>query len=122
MLLATYQRLYVHVQSCLSGLCNLHAYWQCIILTPAYVPGPAGLLSLTLEGRDAFSNVCSIDPAQVQVTCQPEGALQHVEVQADLESVSGAVYICASATAQGGILQSSTISALNMHTFLAAQH
>lgn len=64
--------------------------------------GPAGFLSLTLEGRDAFGNVCNISADQVQVTCQPEDALQHVEVQS--HNTDEAVSICASATAQGGSL------------------
>ena len=63
------------------------------------MPGHAGSLALSLEGRDAFSNVCSIAAAQVQVTCQPDNALQHVEVQAG--GADGAVSIHAHAVAQG---------------------
>lgn len=61
--------------------------------------GPAGVLALSLEGRDAFSNVCSIAAAQVQVSCQPDSALQHVEVQAG--GAYGVVSIHANVVAQG---------------------
>ena len=63
-------------------------------------PGPAGFLALALAGRDAFGNACSIEAAQVRVTCQPVNALQHVEVHAD--AAEGAVSIHANATSQGG--------------------
>lgn len=63
------------------------------------MPGPAGVLALSLEGRDAFSNVCCIAAAQVQVTCQPDHALQHMEVQAG--GVDGVVSIHANVVAQG---------------------
>ena len=54
---------------------------------------------MSLQGRDAFSNVCSIAAAQVQVTSQPDNALQHVEVQAG--GADGVVSINANAVAQG---------------------
>ena len=64
-----------------------------------FVSGHAGILSFTLKGRDAFSNACCIHAAQVQVTCQPDNALQHVELQAD--TAEGAVSIHANVVAQG---------------------
>lgn len=67
------------------------------------MPGPAGFLALSLEGRDAFGNVCSIEAAHVQVTCQPANALQHAEVHA----AAGAVSIHANATSQGGFFAAS---------------
>ena len=73
--------------------------WWCSITEGDCVPGAAGFLALSLEGRDAFSNACSISAAQVQITCQPDNALHHVEVQAG--SADGAVSINANAVAQG---------------------
>lgn len=54
---------------------------------------------MILEGQDAYSNACGIDAAQVQVTCQPEAALQHIGAQAG--STDTAVSIHAKAVAQG---------------------
>ena len=64
------------------------------------------MLSVTLEGRDAYCNACGIDAAQVQVTCQPKAALQHVDVQPG--SSDTAVSIHAKAVAQGVYQASST--------------
>ena len=60
---------------------------------------PVGWLSLALEGQDAFCNACVLDIAQVQVTCQPDGALQHIQVQPG--STDATVLITAHASAQG---------------------
>lgn len=60
----------------------------------------AGTLSLTVVGKDAYQNLCSIEPAQVQVTCQPEGMLQHMQLQQG--TASHEVLLSAQAVAQGG--------------------
>lgn len=60
----------------------------------------AGTLSLTVVGKDAYQNLCSMEPAQVQVTCQPESMLQHMQLQQG--TASHEVLLSAQAVAQGG--------------------
>ncbi|DBA83503.1 TPA: hypothetical protein ACH3X2_006431 [Trebouxia sp. C0005] len=59
----------------------------------------SGALSLTITGRGAYGNPCRLEPDNVRVTCHPEGALQHVQIQQ--ADTGHDLVLSASALAQG---------------------
>ncbi|KAL0032084.1 hypothetical protein WJX77_004214 [Trebouxia sp. C0004] len=71
---------------------------SCQLLGMTHAPS-SGALSLTITGRDAYGNPCRLEPGNVQVTCQPEGALQHVQIQQ--ADTAHDLVLSASALAQG---------------------